>query len=222
MVRFEAALREERRRRTRWMAAHDRIRLTGRLRERPLRGPLLLQRRRRPAEPTRVNSGLHMAQVPVCGRAQTGEYLPIRVRSPKRIKKGTEDAYCPHCHLLIERKVGGTGRRSRGAARTAACWWGWAGRGPRRRQSPAPAEARPGSSRTRPGARAADGRVSKQAVCKAIREVAKAVGARPERLLMVDYQQQVSHDDDLPGLDEVFAAYGSWKRARRAAATGAG
>ena len=64
--------------------------------------------------------------------------------------------------------------------------------------------------------------MSKEAVCKAIRDVAAVIGARPERLLMVDYQQQVSHDDDLPGLDDVFAAYGSWKCARRAAATGSG
>ena len=39
---------------------------------------------------------------------------------------------------------------------------------------------------------------------------------------MVDYQQRVSDDETLPGLSEVFAAYGSWKRARRAAASGAG
>jgi hypothetical protein len=38
---------------------------------------------------------------------------------------------------------------------------------------------------------------------------------------MVDYQQHVSHDGDLPDLSEVFAAFGSWKRARRAAATAA-
>ena len=59
---------------------------------------------------------------------------------------------------------------------------------------------------------------SKEDVCQAIRDVAEAVGARPERLLMVDYQQRVSDDEKLPGLNEVFAAYGSWKRARRAAA----
>ena len=53
----------------------------------------------------------------------------------------------------------------------------------------------------------------------AIREVAKELGARPERLLMVDYQQRASDDQSLPSLGEVFAAYGSWKRARRAAAT---
>jgi len=65
----------------------------------------------------------------------------------------------------------------------------------------------------------ADATASKEDVCEAIRVVAGAVGARPERLLMVDYQQRVSDDDSLPGLSDVFAAYGSWKRARRAAAT---
>jgi hypothetical protein len=60
--------------------------------------------------------------------------------------------------------------------------------------------------------------VPKEAVRWAIRKVADAIGSRPERLLMVDYQQQVSDDESLPGLNDVFAAYGSWKRARRAAA----
>jgi hypothetical protein len=48
--------------------------------------------------------------------------------------------------------------------------------------------------------------------------VAEEAGQRPERLLMVDYQQRASDDTSLPGLSDVFAAYGSWKRARRAAA----
>jgi hypothetical protein len=52
----------------------------------------------------------------------------------------------------------------------------------------------------------------------AIRKVAEESGQRPERLLMVDYQQLASDDDGLPALSDVFAAYGSWKRARRAAA----
>jgi hypothetical protein len=63
--------------------------------------------------------------------------------------------------------------------------------------------------------------VPKSVVCQAIRDVAEMVGARPERLLMVDYQQQATDDEELPGLDQIFAAYGSWKRARRAAATSA-
>jgi hypothetical protein len=61
--------------------------------------------------------------------------------------------------------------------------------------------------------------VSKKDICQAIRDVAKAVGARPERLLMVDYQQRTADDEDVPSLSAVFAAYGSWKRARRAAAS---
>jgi hypothetical protein len=48
--------------------------------------------------------------------------------------------------------------------------------------------------------------------------VAEDTGQRPERLLMVDYQQRAADDDELPALSDVFAAYGSWKRARRAAA----
>ncbi len=36
---------------------------------------------------------------------------------------------------------------------------------------------------------------------------------------MVDYQQRASVDNDLPELSDVFAAFGSWKRARKEAAT---
>jgi hypothetical protein len=62
------------------------------------------------------------------------------------------------------------------------------------------------------------GAASRAAVGKAIRSVAKELGERPERLLMVDYQQRAGEDDDLPSLEDVFAAFGSWKRARREAA----
>jgi hypothetical protein len=56
-------------------------------------------------------------------------------------------------------------------------------------------------------------------VRSAIRRAAAATGARPERLLMVDYQQRAAGDGSLPPLSDVFAAFGSWKRARRAAAS---
>ena len=62
------------------------------------------------------------------------------------------------------------------------------------------------------------GDTSREAVGEAIRAVADELGERPERLLMVDYQQRVGDDDSLPSLEEVFAAFGSWKRARREAA----
>jgi hypothetical protein len=35
---------------------------------------------------------------------------------------------------------------------------------------------------------------------------------------MVDYQQRAANDTSLPTLREVFAAFGSWKRARRESA----
>ena len=66
-----------------------------------------------------------------------------------------------------------------------------------------------------------DGDSSKEEVRQAIRQVAEDAGQRPERLLMVDYQQRASDDEALPALSDVFAAYGSWKRARRAAADSA-
>jgi len=141
------------------------------------------------------------------------------MRSATRKKKTAGDAYCPHCHLLIERKVGDE-------------WPVEPQRCPHCRLLVGVGRARPTPS-AEPGARGSaagvfaheakraggeDENVPKEDVCKAIREVADAVGSRPERLLMVDYQQRASDDDSLPTLSAVFAAYGSWKRARRAAA----
>ena len=60
--------------------------------------------------------------------------------------------------------------------------------------------------------------VSPDRIREAIRIVAERTGSRPERLLMVDYQQRAAKDTSLPSLREVFAAFGSWKRARRESA----
>jgi hypothetical protein len=110
-----------------------------------------------------------------------------------------EPVRCPHCRLLV-----GAGR-----ARTE------------------PSE-EPGARGSAAGVFAhqakrsgADGDSSEEDICTAIRRVADRTGARPERLLMVDYQQEAAEDDELPPLSDVFAAYGSWKRARRAAAAAA-
>jgi hypothetical protein len=131
------------------------------------------------------------------------------------------DAYCPHCHLLIERKVGDDWPEE--PQRCPHCRL-LVGAG---RARPTPA-AEPGARGSAAGVFAheakragADGSASKSDVCQAIRDVAEDVGSRPERLLMVDYQQRASDDDSLPSLSDVFAAYGSWKRARRAAANSA-
>ncbi|HYP48433.1 MAG TPA: hypothetical protein VEQ61_07310 [Thermoleophilaceae bacterium] len=129
------------------------------------------------------------------------------------------DAYCPHCHLLIERGVGALWPRK--PIRCQHCRL-LVGAG---RARPTPA-AEPGARGSAAGVFAqeakrigAAGEVSAAEVCAGIRKVAEELGARPERLLMVDYQQRSSRDESLPGLSEVFAAYGSWKRARRAAAS---
>jgi hypothetical protein len=102
---------------------------------------------------------------------------------------------CPHCRLLI-----GPGR-----ARPTA-------------------EANPGARGSAAGvfahqAKREDGEnVPQDVIRKAIRRVAHELGSRPERLLMVDYQQRASTDQSLPSLSDVFSAFGSWKRARREAA----
>jgi hypothetical protein len=104
---------------------------------------------------------------------------------------------CPHCRLLI-------------------------GRG---RSKPTPA-ADPGARGSAAGVFAQQAKrlrdvrpsASPDEVRRAIRSVAAELGARPERLLMVDYQQRASADSSLPSLRDVFAAFGSWKHARREAA----
>jgi hypothetical protein len=133
-------------------------------------------------------------------------------------QRQASDAYCPHCHLLIERRVGRDWPPR--PMRCSHC-----------RLLVGVGRARP-TAAAEPGARGSAARVfsheakrsgghqdaSSDEVISAIRQVAEQLGARPERLLMVDYQQCASEDDSLPALGEVFAAYGSWKRARRAAA----
>ena len=127
------------------------------------------------------------------------------------------DAYCPHCFLLVEHKVGrswpdiptrcphcrlliGTGRARSSPAATPGARGTAAGVFAHRAQRREGADASPDEVRG------------------AIRAGAEQLGARPERLLMVDYQQRASTDAELPGLGDVFAAFGSWKRARKEAA----
>jgi hypothetical protein len=139
----------------------------------------------------------------------------------KRHRGHAEDAYCPHCHLLIDKDVGEDWPPD--PLRCPHCRL-LVGTG---RARPTPA-AEPGARGSAAGVFAHEAKrtgkereASSDEVCKAIRDVAEEMGARPERLLMVDYQQRASDDDGLPTLSDVFAAFGSWKRARRAAAADA-
>jgi Homing endonuclease associated repeat len=127
------------------------------------------------------------------------------------------NAYCPHCHLLIESKVPSDWPPE--PLRCPHCRL-LVGAG---RSRPTPV-AEPGARGSAAGVFAHEAkragsqeRSSAEDVCEAIRRVAEELGSPPERLLMVDYQQRASQDDSLPSLAEVFAAFGSWKRARRAA-----
>jgi hypothetical protein len=140
--------------------------------------------------------------------------------SARRKSSSKQDAYCPHCHLLIEEKVVRDWPAE--PIRCPHCRL-LVGAG---RARPTPA-AEPGARGSAAGvfaheARRAEGsaEASSDEVCAAIRKVADQLGSRPERLLMVDYQQRVASDSSLPGLSDVFAAFGSWKRARRAASAG--
>jgi hypothetical protein len=131
----------------------------------------------------------------------------------------TTEAYCPHCFLLVDSDVVGAWPQ-----RPTRCPHCKLMIGPGRGRSTP--DAQPGARGTAAGVfaqqaregRADDEDVSPDRVREAIRKVAENTGSRPERLLMVDYQQRAAKDQDLPTLSEVFAAFGSWKRARRESA----
>ena len=104
---------------------------------------------------------------------------------------------CPHCRLMIGvGRAHETGEGAPGARGAAAGVFA--------------REAQRGDD--------GDDHRSPDEVREGIRVVARELGSPPERLLMVDYQQRVASDTDLPDLTDVFAAFGTWKRARREAA----
>lgn len=129
------------------------------------------------------------------------------------------DAYCPHCFLLVESEVAAPW-----PPRPARCPHCKLMIGPGRARETA--DAQPGARGTAAGVFAQQARdgdhegedISPEHVRQAIRTVAENTGSRPERLLMVDYQQRAAKDKTLPSLSAVFAAFGSWKRARRESA----
>lgn len=134
------------------------------------------------------------------------------------LRAGTGEAYCPHCFLLVESGVEQPWPRLPQRCPHCRLLIG-PGRG---RES---AEATPGARGTAAGVfahrakRSDEGeRASPDEIRAAIRQVAEKLEARPERLLMVDYQQSVLANDALPPLGDIFAAFGSWKRARKEAA----
>lgn len=127
-------------------------------------------------------------------------------------------AFCPHCHLLVE-----PGAQQPWPAEPVRCPHCQLLIGAGRSRTEPSGE--PGAKGTAAGvfsrqARRDEGeeRATADEVLAAIVVVAQEVGERPERLLMVDYQQRSATDPELPPLGDVLDAFGSWKRARRAAA----
>lgn len=147
--------------------------------------------------------------------------MRTRSNNARAVSGEKHEAYCPHCFLLVEGEVEGDWPPA--AERCPHCRL-MIGPGRGRETS----EANPGARGTAAGVfahrakqhTATEGDASPDDVREAIRVVAEEFGSRPERLLMVDYQQRAAHDEELPDLDDVFAAFGSWKQARRAAAAG--
>ena len=130
----------------------------------------------------------------------------------------TTDAFCPHCHLLVDRDVvGGWPPLPRRCPHCRLLIG--AGRG---RSAPSGEPGAKGAAAgvfSRRAKRDASAPVaSPERVLEAILAVAEEAGERPERLLMVDYQQLAMGRPDLPSLSDVFAAFGGWKTARRRAA----
>jgi hypothetical protein len=133
---------------------------------------------------------------------------------------GDSEAYCPHCHLLVE-----TDAKLPWPPAPVNC--------PHCRLLIAAGRARPevphqagargaaaGVFSSRAKRQAEGPEVGEEEIVAGIRRVAEIVGDRPERLLMIDYQQRCAASPDLPPLADVLATYGSWKSARRAAAEG--
>ena len=127
-------------------------------------------------------------------------------------------AFCPHCHLQVEAETSHPWPRAPLRCPHCQLLIG-VGRG---RSEPS---GEPGAKGTAAGVFSRQARrdgaeeeAGADQVVQAILAVANEMGERPERLLMVDYQQRSLSDPSLPPLRDVFTAFGSWKRARRAAA----
>jgi hypothetical protein len=128
-------------------------------------------------------------------------------------------AHCPHCHLLVE-----AGAEEPWPAAPVRCPHCHLLIG--RHRARAEPSGEPGAKGTAAGVFSREAKrsdeepaASEADVLAAIRSVADLAGEPPERLLMVDYQQMAAADPELPPLSDVFAAFGSWKAARQAAAS---
>src|SRR4051812_10295356 len=121
------------------------------------------------------------------------------IQSDRTSAGESTEAYCPHCFLLVESDV-----PSAWPPRPTRCPHCKLMIGPGRARDTA--DAQPGARGTAAGVFAQQARdhrdeetdISPDKVRTAIRKVAERNGSRPERLLMVDYQQRAAKDKSLP------------------------
>lgn len=130
------------------------------------------------------------------------------------------DAYCPHCGLTVEQEAGPTWPQAPVRCPHCRLLIGTGRARPEPGGEPGTKGAAAGVLSRQARRDEEDGGASADDVLEAIRHIADDLGTRPERLLMVDYQQRADTDGDIPPLRDVFAHFRSWKRARRIAADG--
>jgi hypothetical protein len=147
--------------------------------------------------------------------------MEMGMPSAQPLATDLNDAYCPHCGLLVERKTDGSTWPAAPVRCPHCRLLIGAGRG--RSQAggdPGTKGAAAGVLSRQARREGAEGAVAADEVLEAIRAVARDLGMKPERLLMVDYQQRADSDPAVPPLRDVFTHFTSWKRARRIAAEG--
>jgi hypothetical protein len=162
----------------------------------------------------------HFSTRPDPGRFESIPFGSLRDRPMASLDQTTEiGGFCPHCQLLVQ--AGAPAPWPDLPARCPHCHLLiGAGRGLSEPSSEPGAKGTAAgvfSRRAKRGGSDGDA-ASPEAVLAAIRTVAENRGERPDRLLMVDYQQLAARDSNLPPLHDVFQAFGSWKSARRQAA----
>jgi hypothetical protein len=144
----------------------------------------------------------------------------MAVESPQVTAATTAtDAHCPHCLLRVAEEVDGDWPPAPTRCPHCRLMIG-VGRAHDTGEGAPGARGAAAGVFARDAQRGDDGddHASPDEVREGIRVVARELGSPPERLLMVDYQQRAASDTDLPDLTDVFAAFGTWKRARREAA----
>ena len=134
------------------------------------------------------------------------------------------DAHCPHCTLVVDTRVSPPWpRRSQRCPHCRLLIGAGRGRSPSDGGAAVVRGAAAGVMANRARRAAAHAQPTsedRERVIAGLRAAAETLGTKPERLVMLDYQQAAAADAGLPPLADVLGAFGNWKEARRRAAAG--